>query len=360
MPKKLPPVVLTPEQRAELESFASRPTLEQRLAKRAKIVLFFDQGLSTSQVAQRVEFTAATVLKWRARYLENELQGLYDELRSGRPLKHNEAQISALINKTLRDKPPNDSHWSTRSMARASGIPKSSVQRIWKAFCVQPHRQKTFKLSTDPFFVEKVIDIVGLYLNPPQNAVVLCVDEKSQCQALERTQPLLPMGLGYVEGVTHDYLRHGTTTLFAALDVATGTVGHQCKRRHRHTEFLSFLRKVVGEVPGHLDVHVICDNYSPHKHAKVKAWLARNPRVHMHFTPTYSSWLNQVERFFAHITAKAIRRESFQSVNDLEKRIDGFIETYNESATPFKWTATADSIFAKLERLCLGISGAGH
>ena len=245
-------------------------------------------------------------------------------------------------------------------MARAAGVSGSSVGRIWRAFGLQPHRAETFKLSTDPLFVDKVRDIVGLYLNPPDNALVLCVDEKSQVQALERSQPLLPLGFGYVEGVTHDYKRHGTTTLFAALDVLTGQVLAQCKPRHRHQEFLGFLRAIEAAVPADLDVHLIVDNYSTHKHPKVKAWLAARPRWHLHFVPTYSSWLNLVERFFALITGRAIRRGSFRSVRELIQRIDHFVASHNTDCKPFIWTATADSILAKLQRLSMRISGTGH
>jgi putative transposase len=245
-------------------------------------------------------------------------------------------------------------------MAQATGLSKSTVQRVWSTFGLQPHRQKHFKISTDPFFVEKVRDIVGLYLNPPDHALVLCVDEKSQIQALERTQRVLPMGLGYVEGVTHDYRRHGTTTLFAALDVATGGVLSQCKKRHRHQEFLSFLRHLDANVPNNLDVHLIVDNYATHKHARIKGWLAARPRYHVHYTPTYASWLNQVEIWFNIITQKAIRRGSFRSVGQLTQRIDDFVRQYNHTSTPFTWTATAESILAKLERLCKRLSGTQH
>ena len=245
-------------------------------------------------------------------------------------------------------------------MAKSTGLSKSTVQRVWSAFGLQPHRQESFKLSTDPFFIEKVRDIVGLYLNPPENALVLCVDEKSQCQALERTQPMLPMALGYVEGVTHDYVRHGTTTLFAALDIANGQVLTQNKGRHRHQEFLGFLRHVEENVPADLDLHIVLDNYSTHKHAKVKGWLARHPRYHFHFTPTYGSWLNQVERWFGIITQRAIRRGSFRSVKELVEKIDHFVAAYNKNAKPFMWHATADSIFEKLGRLCQRISGTAH
>jgi putative transposase len=239
-------------------------------------------------------------------------------------------------------------------------VSKSTVHRIWQAFGLEPHRQKHFKLSTDPFFVEKVRDIVGLYLNPPENAVVLCVDEKSQIQALERTQPMLPMGIGYVEGVTHDYRRHGTTTLFAALDTAKGTVIAQCRQRHRHQEYLDFLRQIEKNVPAELDVHVIVDNYATHKHPRVKRWFAARPRYHVHFTPTYASWLNQVEIWFNRITQRAIRRGTFRSVKELVEKIDQYVRISNTHAHPFTWTATADSIFAKVQRLCERIYGTGH
>jgi len=245
-------------------------------------------------------------------------------------------------------------------MAKQCGVSKDAVHRIWKTFGLKPHRQEHFKLSTDPFFVDKVRDIVGLYLNPPDHALVLCVDEKSQIQALERTQPLLPLGLGYLEGVTHDYRRHGTTTLFAALDVATGEVLTQCKPRHRHQEFLQFLRHIEANVPENMDVHLVVDNYATHKQPKVKRWLANRPRFHMHFTPTYSSWLNQVEIWFNIITRRAIRRGSFRKVRELIERIERFAEKWNANPHPFAWTATADSILAKVNRLCQRISATGH
>jgi len=286
--------------------------------------------------------------------------GLHDELRPGRPRPISDERVAQLVRKTLETKPKAGTHWSVRQIAGQTRLSKSTVHRIWRAFGLEPHRQRHFKLSTDPFFVEKVRDIVGLYLHPPENAVVLCVDEKSQIQALERTQPMLPIGLGYVEGVTHDYRRPGTTTLFAALDTAKGTVLTRCRQRHRHQEYLDFLRQIDNNVPPDLDVHVIVDNYATHKHPRVKRWLATRPRFHVHFTPTYASWLNQVEIWFNRITQRAIRRGTFRSVKELVTKIDQFVENDNQNARPFVWTATADSIFAKVQRLCERISGTGH
>ncbi|MGH9897126.1 MAG: IS630 family transposase, partial [bacterium] len=305
--------------------------------------------------------TRPTVGTWRERFRRQGLMGLYDERRPGRPRTIEDERITRLIRKTLTIRPLDGStQWSCRTLGAATKLSKSTVQRVWSAFGLQPHRQKHFKLSTDPFFVEKVRDIVGLYLHPPEHAMVLCVDEKSQTQALERTQPLLPMGLGYVEGVTHNYIRHGTTTLFAALDVASGTVLTQCNPKHRHQEFLQFLTRIDESVPAHLDIHLVVDNYSTHKHAKVKRWLAARPRYHIHYTPTYASWLNQVEIWFNLVTQKAIRRGSFRSVKELVTRIATFEQRYNPSAQPFVWTATADSILQKIERLCQAVSGTRH
>jgi putative transposase len=264
------------------------------------------------------------------------------------------------VRKTLETKPQGSTQWSVRTIAKATRLSRASVHRIWQAFGLQPHRHKSFKLSTDPFFVEKVRDIVGLYLSPPENAVVLCVDEKSQIQALDRTQPMLPMGLGYVEGVTHDYVRHGTTTLFAALNIATGTVLAQCKPKHRHQEYLNFLKHIEQNVPTKLDVHVIVDNYATHKYPSVKRWLALHPRWHVHLTPTSASWLNQVEIWFNQITQKAIRRGTFKRVKDLRAKIELYIQEYNRHPRPFIWTATADSILAKIQRLCERISETQH
>jgi len=312
--------------------------------------------MTNKAIAHRLGVSAPTVGTWRSRYLEHGIQGLHDELRPGRPRTISDEQIAVLIRKTLKTKPTDATHWAVRSAAGETGISKSTVQRIWKAFGLQPHRQRHFKLSTDPFFVEKVRDIIGLYLNPPDNAMVLCVDEKSQIQALDRTQPMLPMGLGYAQGVTHDYVRHGTTTLFAALNIATGRIIGTCKHRHRHQEFLQFLREIDTNAPDELDVHLIIDNYATHKHAKVRRWLAARPRFHVHFTPTYASWINQVETWFNIITQKAIRRGTFTSVKQLVHRIHEFVEQYNKNSRPFVWVATADSIFQKLARLCQGIS----
>ena len=311
-------------------------------------------------IAQRVGLSIPTVGHWRRRFLDHGVIGLYGEERPGRPRTHEDDRVAALINKVLKDKPKHATHWTVRSVSEETGIAKSTVHRFFRLFGLQPHRSKSFKLSTDPFFVEKVRDIVGLYLNPPDKALVLCVDEKSQCQALERTQPVLPMGLGYVEGVTHDYYRHGTTTLFAALDVVSGQVISQCKARHRHQEFLSFLRHLDNSVPKRLDVHLIVDNYATHKHPEVRAWLAARPRYHVHYTPTYASWLNQVERWFGLITSRVIRRGSFKTVRELIKRIDSFVAHYNAHSRPFVWTATAQSILQKIRRLCNVINGTAH
>jgi putative transposase len=348
---------LTSEEQTQLKSLASSRTLPHSLVSRAKLVLWSAAGQLNAAIAQRLGWKDSTVSKWRRRFVEHRVAGLYDELRSGRPRSIEDDEISALLKRTLSRKPTGGTHWSVRQAAQASGISKSTVHRVFQAFALQPHRTRSFKLSTDPFFVEKVRDIVGLYLNPPDHALVLCVDEKSQIQALNRTQPVLPMGLGYVEGITHDYVRHGTTTLFAALDVATGLVVTECKPRHRHQEFLSFLRSVDACVPAELDVHLVVDNYATHKHAKVRTWLAQRPRFHIHYTPTYSSWLNQVERWFGLITQRAIRRGSFSSVKELVQKIDNFVQHYNRTRRPFVWTATADSILQKIARLCSRISG---
>ena len=359
--RPLKPLEVSSGARAELESLVRSRSLPAGLVRRARIVLLSADGLDNKAIAEQVHTSRQTVGKWRERFRTQGLMGLYDERRPGKPRSIPDDEVMALIQRTLDTKPADGStHWSCRSMADATALSKSTVHRVWAAFSIQPHRQKNFKLSNDPFFVEKVHDIVGLYLNPPEHAMVLCVDEKSQTQALERTQPLLPLGLGYVEGVTHGYIRHGTTTLFAALDVATGQILAQCKPRHRHQEFLSFLKHIDANVPPDLDIHLVVDNYSTHKHAKVKRWLAARPRYHIHFTPTYSSWLNQVEIWFNIITQKAIRRGSFRSVGELVDKIHQFTDSYNPNARPFAWTATADSILLKIQRLCTAISGTGY
>jgi len=317
-------------------------------------------GHSNTAIAEELDITRPTVGMWRRRFMQQRLVGLYDELRSGAPRSIQDEEIATLVRKTIKKRPKDGTHWSCRSIAAETKLSKSTVHRVWNAFGLQPHRQKHFKLSTDPFFVEKVRDIVGLYLNPPDHAIVLAVDEKSQIQALDRTQPMLPLGLGYVEGVTHDYVRHGTTTLFAALDLASGHVLTQCKRRHRHQEFLQFLRHIEESVPAKLDVHLVVDNYCTHKHAKVRRWLAARPRFHIHYTPTYSSWINQVEIWFNIITQKAIRRGTFRSVRELIAKIEAFVRQYNRHCHPFKWTATADSILEKIDRLCKAVAGTGH
>src|ERR1022692_1234877 len=355
-----PTLELTGLEPLQLTRLPASRSLPPALVCPATVVRWSAEGPSNTRIAERLGGAKVGVGKWRQRFLQQRVAGLYDELRPGRPRSIADEQIALLLKRTLSRKPAGATHWSVRQAAHDSGISKSTVHRVFQAFAVQPHRSRSFKLSTDPFFIEKVRDIVGLYLNPPDHALVLCVDEKSQIQALNRTQPVLPMGLGYVEGITHDYVRHGTTTLFAALDIATGAVFTKGKPRHRHQEFLSFLRHLDEAVPPELDLHLIVDNYATHKHPKVRTGLAQRPRYHMHYTPTYSSWLNQVERWFGLITQRAIRRGSFTSVQDLVRKIDAFVQHYNRSSRPFIWTATADSILQKIARLCSRISGTRH
>jgi putative transposase len=362
MPRGRPatPIILSSEERDALLALAHSRSLSHALVERARLILMAADGLTNVAIAERLGLTRLSVATRRRRYLQQGIQGLYDEPRPGGPRTVEDEQIATLIRKTLDTKPSDGTHWTCRTIAKETQISKSTVHRVWRAFNLQPHRQKHFKLSTDPFFVEKVRDIVGLYLNPPDKALVLCVDEKTQIQALDRTQPLLPLGLGYVEGVTHDYERHGTTTLFAALDVTSGQVMTKCVARHRHQEFLQFLRQIETSVPIDLDVHLVVDNYATHKHQKVRSWLAARPRFHVHYTPTYSFWLNQVEIWFNIITQRAIRRGTFRSVRDLVAKIESFVAAYNRETKPFVWTATADSILAKLERLCTAIAGTQH
>lgn len=358
--RPLPALELTVKERRELSGFAASRSLPHALVGRARLVLWAAESVPNQEIAGRLGWSKATVGKWRRRFVQRRIEGLYDELRPGRPRSVSDENVALLLRRTLKQKPPAGTHWTVRQAAESNSLSKSTVHRVFQLFALQPHRAKSFKLSNDPFFVEKVRDVVGLYLDPPDHAIVLSVDEKSQIQALNRTQPVLPMGLGYVEGITHDYVRHGTTTLFAALDIATGTVLSECQPRHRHQEFLGFLRRIDEAVPPALDVHLIVDNYCTHKHANVRLWLAQRPRFHVHFTPTYSSWLNQVERWFGLITQQAIRRGSFKSVKDLVAKINRFVQQYNRNCRPFAWTATADSIFQKLARLCERISGTSH
>jgi len=355
--RPLTPLVLQPDEEKELTQISQSRSLPAALVKRATIILLSAKGMSNIAIAKRLHMNNVTVGIWRKRFLTQRLPGLYDEPRPGAPRKHGDEKIAELIQRTLETQPPDATHWTCRSTAAQTGISKSHVQRIWNAFAIQPHRQKHFKLSTDPLFVDKVRDIVGLYLNPPDKAMVLCVDEKSQIQALERSQPILPLGLGYAEGVTHDYKRHGTTTLFAALDIDSGTIMAQCKSKHRHQEFIQFLNYIDKKIPEGLDVHLIVDNYATHKHAKVRKWLAARDRYHVHYTPTYSSWLNQVEIWFNIITQKAIRRSSTHCVKKLVEKINSFVDAYNADPKPFKWAATAEDIFGKINRLCESISG---
>jgi transposase len=349
-----PTLILTDDEWFKLTTWAKRPTSAQRLALRARIVLACAEGLTNRAVARQLNLTPHTVGKWRGRFLVGRLEGLADEPRPGAPRTVTDAQVEAVIARTLEGKPDDATQWSTRLMAQAAGVSQSAVVRIWRAFGLKPHLSATFKLSTDPFFVEKVRDIVGVYLSPPAKAVVLCVDEKSQVQALDRTQPLLPLGPGQVERHTHDYVRHGTTSLFAALDVATGRVIGACYRRHRHQEFLKFLEQIDAAIPEEegVSLHLILDNYGTHKTPAVKKWLLRHPRYVLHFTPTSGSWLNQVERFFAALTERRLRRGVFRSVAALEAAIKEYLERHNEDPKPFVWTASAELIFSKIQHTC--------
>ena len=347
------PVTLSAAERRELEGLARRRKTAQGLARRARMVLAAADGLENQAIVERVGAAANTVGKWRRRFAERRPDGLYDEPRSGAPRRIGDEQIAAVIGRTLEETPPDSTHWSLRSMARASGDAPSTIHRMWQAFGLQPHRSETFKLSSDPLLVEKVRDIVGLYLSPPERALVLCVDEKSQIQALDRSRPLLPMRPGQIERRTHDDMRHGTTTLFAALDIATGKVIGQCFPRHRSREFLRFLRSLETQVPDDLDVHLAMDNYATHKTPAVQRWLAGHPRWQVHFTPTGASWLNQVERCFALLTGKQLRRGVHRSTQELEQAIRTYIDTVNTNPRPFRWTKSAADILATIKRFCL-------
>ncbi len=355
---RLAALVLSYAERLDLTALASRRKTAQALALRARIVLACAEGAENKDVAARLGLDPMTVSKWRRRFVERRLDGLLDEPRSGAPRTIDDARIEAVIVATLETTPPEATHWSSRGMARACGLSVSTVQRIWRAFGLQPHRSETFKLSSDPLFVEKVRDVVGLYVAPPAHAVVLCVDEKSQIQALDRSQPLLPMRPGQVERRTHDYTRHGTTSLFAALDIATGRVIGKCYPRHRATEFRKFLDEIEANVPDDLDIHLVMDNYATHKTPLIRNWLAKRPRWHVHLTPTGSSWINQVERFFALLSERRIKRGVFRSVAQLQAAIHDFIDKHNCEPRPFRWTKSADDILASIERFCLAQASA--
>ncbi len=355
-------LVLTDGECQTLLAWTRRPTSAQRLALRARIVLACADGRSNTEVAAALKITLPTVGKWRQRFLEDRLDGLVDEPRPGAPRTLADAQVEEVITKTLESKPDNATHWSTRSMAKTVGLSQTAIVRIWHAFGLQPHRSETFKLSTDPLFIDKVRDIVGLYLDPPERAIVLSVDEKSQVQALDRTQPLLPLSPGQAERHTHDYVRNGTTSLFAALNVATGEVLGNCYRKHRQQEFVQFLNRIDEAYPEKdgVEIHLILDNYGTHKTPRVKRWLQRHPRFMVHFTPTSASWLNQVERFFADITEKRIRRSAFQNVKALEQAIRDYLDAHNKTPKPFVWTATAELILSKVKDNCKRINNSGH
>jgi len=358
--RPIPPLSLTEEERQTLQGWARRPKSAQALALRARMILLCGEGNTNTRVAQQIHVRIQTVCKWRQRFVDRRLDGLLDEPRPGTPRKVSDADVERVLTMTLESTPKDATHWSTRSLASAAGLSRSTVNRIWRAFALQPHRSETFKLSKAPLFIEKVRDIVGLYLNPPDRALVLCVDEKSQIQALDRTQPLLPMRPGQVERRTHDYARHGTTSLFAALDVKTGKIIGECHRRHRSTEFRKFLDTIEQAVPPQLDVHLILDNYGTHKTALIHRWLAKRPRFHVHFTPTSASWINLVERWFAALTEKQIRRGAHRSVGQLETAIKQYLRITNEAPIPFVWTKTADEILASVARCCTLTSETGH
>jgi transposase len=358
--RRLPKLELSEEQRTALQGWTRRTKTAQALSMRARIVLRASEGLTATAIARETQACIQTVSKWWRRFDEQGLDGLLDEPRPGQPRKLSDAQIEQVIVRTLESKPPASTHWSTRTMAAATGMNQTAISRIWRAFSLAPHRAETFKLSKDPLFIDKVRDIVGLYMNPPERALVLCVDEKSQIQALDRTAPLLPMRPGQIERRTHDYARHGTTSLFAALDTKTGKVIGQNQQRHRSAEFRNFLDTIENNVPEELDVHLILDNYGTHKTKLIQNWLAKRPRFHVHFTPTSASWLNLVERWFALLTERQLRRGVHRSTNELKKAIDNFIEHHNRDPKPFIWHKTADQILDSVARFCQRINDSGH
>ena len=343
-------LILSDEERDRLEALAHRARSQPLLARRARVVLACAEGLDNKSVARKLRCSLGMVGKWRSRFLKTRLEGIYDEPRPGAPRQVSDAQVEQVVIQTLESTPRGETHWSTRGLAKATGLSRMTISRIWHAFGLQPHRTDTFKLSPDPLLIDKVRDIVGLYMNPPDHALVLCVDEKTQIQALERSQPLLPMRPGQLERRTHDYRRHGTTSLFAALELKTNQVIAQLKRRHRSLEFRQFLDVIEQQVPARLEVHIIMDNYGTHKTALIRKWFAQRPRFHVHYTPTYGSWINLVERWFAELTNKRIRRGVFRSVKELEAAIREYIDVHNEDPKPFVWTKTADQILASIAR----------
>jgi transposase len=353
-------LTVSDEDRATLSRWIARAKTGQALAQRARIVLRCADGFSNIEVGRELHIGNKAVGKWRARFIAKGPAGLLDEPRPGAPRRVADEQVEQVLVKTLESTPADATHWSTRSMAAATGISRPTVHRIWRAYGLQPHRTESFKLSNDPQFIEKVRDIVGLYFCPPEHALVICADEKAQIQALDRVQPILPMRPGTPERRTHDYRRHGTTSLFAALDVATGKVIGELHRRHRSIEFRSFLDRIDKEVPAELDVHLILDNYGTHKTPLIHRWVLRHPRFHLHFTPTYSSWINQVERWFATLTERQLRRGSHRSTRALEDAIRLYLAAYNQDPQPFKWVKSADQILANVQRFCVLISETGH
>src|SRR5271168_1924974 len=360
MGRSLPTLTVTEEDRQILQGWSRRRKTAQAQALRSRMVLRGSSGCTATAIAAEFSVCIQTVSKWWRRYVDSGPDGLRDEPRPGQPRKLSDAQVEQVMVRTLESKPAGATHWSSRSMAQATGLNQTAISRIWRAFALQPHRQENFKLSRDPLFIDKLRDIVGLYLDPPDRALVLCVDEKSQIQALERTAPLLPMRPGQAERRAPDYLRHGTTTLFAALDAKTGKVIGRTQRRHRSAEFRNFLDTIEASVPPQLDVHLIMDNYATHKTALIQRWLLKRPRFHVHFTPTSASWLNLVERWFAEITEKRIRRGSFHCTRGLETAIRDYLDHHNLEPKPFVWTKSADDILNSTARLCKRINDSGH
>ena len=353
-------LVLSAEQREQLESLVRRRSTGQALALRSRIILACADGGDNTRVAERLGVRRQTVGRWRLRFIQSGVDGLFDEPRPGAPRKIGDATVEKVVTLTLESQPKDATHWSTRALAKKTGLSRSSVARIWRAFGLRPHRSESFKLSTDPLLIEKVRDIVGLYLNPPDRAVVLCVDEKPQIQALDRSQPILPLRPGQIERRTHDYVRHGTTSLFAALNVKSGRIIAEHHRRHRGIEFRKFLETIDQNVPQELEAHLVLDNYGTHKTPLIQRWLLRHSRFHLHFTPKGSSWINQVERFFADLTNQQLRRGAHRSTLELERAIRDYIDVKNRHPKPFVWTKTADEILSSIERFCQRISEPGH